>query len=1260
MSTDKPETKRLGEMLGELYEAAKRKQTTLSYERLIERLKRDVDPSATLSRKTISDWMKGKAAPKPEHSRYFLWMVAFLARVAYGSRADDNPQRRQEKWRDALLKAQHESSVNQRGGPRRINDSGLVHASAPTHQPHIAERIAPATLVGRNSELDELTGLMTAPEGEVPCLVWLQAPPWAGKSALLATFVLRCPPPEVNVVSYFVSHRWGTDRRRDFLNAMSVQLAAVAGLKKPQPSKDADSDRGGTRLQELYEAAARASAKQGRRLVLVVDGLDEDADAGLGKRSIASLLPQRSLPGLRVVLSGRSNPAVPTDVGSDDLLRDADAVVRKRLAVSSVALTTRDKALEELSQLLDDPVGSRLLGLLALAQGGLGREDLAHLIGVRPLDIDKLVRGVTGRSMVVEDAAPDTYVLAHDELRRGAMEALGDREMAGSEGLLHGWADTYRDRRWPETTPRYLLTGYTRLLHSNGDIDRLKTYVLDPYRQLRMAASSGAHLALTDLGLLTSSVPVDGLAAPDVEVLAAVAASRDFLVARTRNVSRAIPRACARIGDVQRARDVALSPRDAMAKAVRLAGVACELALEGHEQAAEVAREAADWAQQGTRQTPPLHAEDDEPTWAAEAAVDLIGAGHWEAGLRLLRAVHKCGSPTYSATARAAALLRPYDQESTEDLLHGLRDQAAFMAIDDHGDRTVAIEIWATVAEHHPDLEQELYERIAECSNELWRASAGLDVVEVLAVAASALAVVQPEEASDLASRAADRLAWAFQAPESLSAADRAYADLALSPVLARVAQALCDTGSRVDQARALVESVPEELRTGYSGYDVRCVARDVINRSESGVPLSSTVAEDSDSDDAPLLRDVSKLMDQARLPDARALVSGALGRCMVPRLDSGPQVPWLSTLAGALAYCRELKQAKKLAAFAPDTGSRSQVLASVSMACSSIGRRRKALEYACKAADTAEGAEGVSASDLAANGTWGVVAQALAHAGDTARALELAEREGQSRDGYSRGQLRQRARQARVAVAVGIAAHEPTAAARIVEEHLSRLNRREPGLRAVRDPLPELGELLLATPVSETAVREELRAAVHKACHEAEAMPPGGNIDSVLVHAVLRVAEGCGMTPQLDWLTREIGTNPEILPVSALCVLHALLGDSDAARRAAESLHAPANRAAALAAAAAQLAAVPACPAPLGSRSTAGREAITLLVRSLALALVPDAPRDVKAAKELLRGALLGDGWHRALPVLAQLAPNAVTRVFSIAHVHLSSRPTS
>ncbi len=62
--------------------------------------------------------------------------------------------------------------------------------------------IAPDQLLDREEELDELVGFCA---GDQP-YAWWQAGPWAGKSALMAWFVLH-PPAGVDVVSFFVTAR---------------------------------------------------------------------------------------------------------------------------------------------------------------------------------------------------------------------------------------------------------------------------------------------------------------------------------------------------------------------------------------------------------------------------------------------------------------------------------------------------------------------------------------------------------------------------------------------------------------------------------------------------------------------------------------------------------------------------------------------------------------------------------------------------------------------------------------------------------------------------------------------------------------------------------------------------------------------------------------------------------------------------------------------------------------------------------------------
>ena len=170
------------------------------------------------------------------------------------------------------------------------------------------ERIAPPELVGREAELRELAAYCTEP-GRGP-YVWWQAPAWAGKSALMSTFVLH-PPAGVRVVAFFITARLGAqDTREAFTEVVLEQLAELLGQDLPPMLTAATRD---AHLLGMLEQAAQACAAQGERLILVVDGLDEDRGVTTGPdaRSIAALLPHDPPAGMRVVVAGRPGPADP-------------------------------------------------------------------------------------------------------------------------------------------------------------------------------------------------------------------------------------------------------------------------------------------------------------------------------------------------------------------------------------------------------------------------------------------------------------------------------------------------------------------------------------------------------------------------------------------------------------------------------------------------------------------------------------------------------------------------------------------------------------------------------------------------------------------------------------------------------------------------------------------------------------------------------------------------------------------------------------
>ena len=222
--------------------------------------------------------------------------------------------------------------------------------------------IAPDELIGRDGELAEWAEFCAGPDP----YAWWQAGPWAGKSALASWFVTH-PPAGVDIVSFFITGRLVGQADSDaFLDAMIEQLTALAPAGGG--SAAVAGARVGAWLSLLASAAAQAE-ERGRRLVVVVDGLDED-DAGAaptrGRPSIASLLPRRLPPGVRVIVTSRPDPGLPDDVPSGHPLRTC---IPRRLPVSWVAEDLARRAEQELRDLL---TGDQIGIDVAVTSPGLG------------------------------------------------------------------------------------------------------------------------------------------------------------------------------------------------------------------------------------------------------------------------------------------------------------------------------------------------------------------------------------------------------------------------------------------------------------------------------------------------------------------------------------------------------------------------------------------------------------------------------------------------------------------------------------------------------------------------------------------------------------------------------------------------------------------------------------------------------------------------------------------------------------------------
>ncbi len=422
--------------------------------------------------------------------------------------------------------------------------------------------IAPRLLTGRAVELAELDHFCSAPDPS-PQYAWWRAEAWTGKTALLSSFVLN-PPEKVRLVSFFITARLaGYDTRADFLAVVLPQLSEMLRIEVPEGD-------GPSNFRGLLVEAAELCASRDERLVLIVDGLDEDRGAGEagGANSIAALLPRDPAHGLRVVVAGRPNPALPDVLADDHPLRDPEIV---RVLAPSAAATEARKAMEnDLDRLLGSEAAEAraVLGLLVSARGGLSGQDLVELVGLtREKQVRLVLNSVEGRAFSRRPArwkpaeAPEVYLLGHETLQPEATGRLGPAEMRTYAERIIEWAEGYRALGWPPSTPQFLLQGYPRLLQETGRIDLVIECVTDLARQDRLLHVTGGEAA-SQGEVAAAHAMVSASAEPDVLDVLRVTMHQDALKERNARTPARLPALWARLGEVDHAEALARSISD--------------------------------------------------------------------------------------------------------------------------------------------------------------------------------------------------------------------------------------------------------------------------------------------------------------------------------------------------------------------------------------------------------------------------------------------------------------------------------------------------------------------------------------------------------------------------------------------------------------------------------------------------------------------------------------------------------------------------
>ncbi|PRY01895.1 hypothetical protein [Allonocardiopsis opalescens] len=1149
-------------------------------------------------------------------------------------------------WTELLQAAQKESQRSKGGRP---GNSYRPTAKGPFHSPHTAERYKPQALPGRQAELDRLHEWAGSGAGYLS----LVAPPWSGKTALLATFVMTCTLPKIDLVAYFVRWKTGSDNAQDFLRTMCTELGNHVGT---QPAvKDAAA------LLNIYDAAARKSVADGRKLLLVVDGLDEDAEASPARESIASLLPPRSYTGLLVLVSRRHHPPLPDDVPQDHPLRSAERISGFRPSPEAVGM--REAARRDLEALLTDrrPWVPELVGFLVVADGGLTQDDLLDLVesgghnGISiPAELENRLRSVAARGFCAEDLDPDTLVLAHADLLQEALYKVRPRTRTALSERLHAWADGFRKAGWPASTPGYLLHHYANLLERSGDAERYTAFARDHRRLVRLAARGRVDLALASLDRVAQRVVQKDQKEPTPVALASVAASRSLLEADRRLVPREVLHALCVVGDEERAGALAVVPGDPVATAHRLVEVVKAVLATKTEPAKAVplVKQAAESAEQCERQ-PYLTsgaAESDTPVEFPRLAVVLVELGLagrlaeaklsgdaarlFVAAVRSLVRVDRCRQENAEAVVRATCLLREAADSLAEHLADAeLREMAAHLAPyvpDMQGVRGTAGSSTRRVpavrsqirtatdslAEHMLDdllsvAETQAAEeqggpvlacviRASVAAHEPGRAEQVLRIMkeaseELLADHPGPIAVrclaLTASAFGEAGTRAMREEVW--KQARGLVATGKDGGPGALDPV---AADELGETLALLVQALFDLGERHAEIRdmlVGAPDFAVRAWSLlDAVTDSADRADRVRAVTEGEGENAAETEEEL--LLEQ--MSDLSALGDGPrlrrrLDEFMRARAVAETRVPWLPFLAEALAAAaQDIGPAlAPLTSGDPDGLAHVRVLVSAARGHAAIGRRNEALEYAVEAARIAERLKPRETE------AWALLAQVFAHLGDAEKADLGA---GPGSGVRPRGRPGDLYRRAALAVQLGL---RPTA---FVD-----------GFKA-------------------------------------NGLPGSGiTAESKLSAAFRALASGDRLDARMASLKEEARTRlaSEPLIATGYALLQAGCGDTAEACRTAGEVPDAETRGIAQVTVAAYLSGFPVYPDVAGSED---RWRLSLL-RSLAYHLRPKGAGDTALVRDLLVRALDTPAWYWALPLMGRSDPEAVQTVVEVLEYH-------
>ena len=345
----------------------------------------------------------------------------------------------------------------------------------------IVRDLAPDPLEDREQEIAELE---TFVRGSEDAWYALEASMVSGKTALMSSFALN-PPDDVHIVSFFIRRIGGDGNDREsFALVMGAQLGYILGHEYIE---DVSEGRRPVEFHKLLRQAATAclSSAVPQRLVLVIDGLDEDSyfekSDGQDAKSILSMLPKCLPGGVKVVTAARRNPRLPEDVQCD--------AKRRVVCLKPSPIAEKYINIKDIEKFFKTSMAVDIVAFLAACGDSLTVKDLTKLLvmyrrrKILPHDVSTYVDWSPGRILDAVDIGNCSqgvvaYRVGHDLVTQAVIRMLepdsfGESDEAGDlrclavirdnalgpyRSTIREWVKECADRGWGCNTPNYVLS----------------------------------------------------------------------------------------------------------------------------------------------------------------------------------------------------------------------------------------------------------------------------------------------------------------------------------------------------------------------------------------------------------------------------------------------------------------------------------------------------------------------------------------------------------------------------------------------------------------------------------------------------------------------------------------------------------------------------------------------------------------------------------------------------------------------------------